>query len=128
MSAQGMDSTFLSILGEFLDGYSKCAIMAGTTAEQFKMSLGTLIKVCTCQPCHEHSRASDRNTHAYRILTSRTLKFLAVVANRSRVQTHVAENRTRRCNDRREVEGCLEGENGDLCMIPVSKMYLWFRV
>lgn len=44
MSADGMDSSFMTIFGEFLEGYSKCAKMAGTTPEQFQFSLGTLIK------------------------------------------------------------------------------------
>ena len=45
MAADGMDSSFMSIFGEFLEGYSKCAIRAGTTPEQFQFSIGTLIKV-----------------------------------------------------------------------------------
>lgn len=45
MVEQGMDGDFMSILGEFLEGYSKCAVLAGTTAEQFQTNLGTLIKV-----------------------------------------------------------------------------------
>lgn len=45
MAADGMDSTFMSIFGEFLEGYAKCAKMAGTTPEQFQYSIGRLIKV-----------------------------------------------------------------------------------
>ncbi|CAM9992562.1 unnamed protein product [Ectocarpus sp. 6 AP-2014] len=45
MAADGMDSSFMSIFGEFLGGYSKCAIKAGTTPEQFQFNLGTLIKM-----------------------------------------------------------------------------------
>ena len=44
MAADGMDPSFMAIFGEFLEGYSKCAKMAGTTPEQFQFSLGTLIK------------------------------------------------------------------------------------
>lgn len=44
MAADGMDSSFMTIFGEFLEGYSKCAIRAGTTPEQFQLSIGTLIK------------------------------------------------------------------------------------
>ena len=45
MMEQGMDDNFMSILGEFLEGYSKCAVLAGTSAEQFQTNLVTLIKV-----------------------------------------------------------------------------------
>ncbi|CAM9880147.1 unnamed protein product [Scytosiphon promiscuus] len=45
MAADGMDASFMDIFGEFLQGYSKCAIMAGTTPEQFQFNLGTLIKM-----------------------------------------------------------------------------------
>lgn len=44
MAADGMDSSFMAIFGEFLEGYTKCAIRAGTTPEQFQFSIGTLIK------------------------------------------------------------------------------------
>ncbi len=44
MAADGMDSSFMAIFGEFMEGYTKCAIRAGTTPEQFQFSIGTLIK------------------------------------------------------------------------------------
>lgn len=44
MAADGMDSSFMAIFGEFLEGYSKCAVQAGTNPEQFQFSIGTLIK------------------------------------------------------------------------------------
>lgn len=45
MKGQTGDSMFISILSEFLDGYSRCAIQAGTSAEKYQFSLGTLIEV-----------------------------------------------------------------------------------
>lgn len=45
MAADGMDASFMTIFGEFLEGYSKCAKLAGTTPERFQDSIGTLIKV-----------------------------------------------------------------------------------
>lgn len=84
MAADGMDSSFMAIFGEFLEGYSKCAIRAGTTPEQFQFSIGTLIKasvtskeggytglfwwsiqVCVvsrCRPPHSHCRGRARCT------------------------------------------------------------------
>jgi len=47
MAADGMDSSFMAIFGEFMEGYTKCAIKAGTTPEQFQSSIGTLIKART---------------------------------------------------------------------------------
>lgn len=44
MAANGMDASFMDIFGEFLEGYTKCALKAGTTPEQFQFSIGTLIK------------------------------------------------------------------------------------
>lgn len=44
MAANGMEASFMDIFGEFLEGYTNCAIKAGTTPEQFQFSIGTLIK------------------------------------------------------------------------------------
>ncbi|CAM9553654.1 unnamed protein product [Ascophyllum nodosum] len=45
MAAQGMESGFMSIFGEFLEGYTNCAKRAGTTPEQFQECISTLIKM-----------------------------------------------------------------------------------
>ena len=44
IETQGVELGFMSIFGEFLEGYTNCTKMAGTTPEQFQECISKLIK------------------------------------------------------------------------------------